>query len=47
VQKAPPLLSDGASVILRASVADKKGSPLHSVAHCPLPIAPAIGDAMV
>lgn len=31
VQKALPLLSDGASVILNASVAHKKGSPLHSV----------------
>lgn len=31
VQKALPLLNDGASVILNASVAHKKGSPLHSV----------------
>ncbi|RYF41467.1 MAG: SDR family NAD(P)-dependent oxidoreductase, partial [Comamonadaceae bacterium] len=31
VQKALPLLSHGASVILNASVAHKKGSPLHSV----------------
>ncbi|MCX9150187.1 SDR family oxidoreductase [Pseudomonas sp. TB1-B1] len=31
VQKALPLLRDGASVILNASVAHKKGSPLHSV----------------
>lgn len=31
VQKALPLLSEGASVILNASVAHKKGSPLHSV----------------
>jgi len=31
VQKALPLLSEGASVILNASVAHKRGSPLHSV----------------
>ncbi|MBE8717863.1 SDR family oxidoreductase [Cellvibrio polysaccharolyticus] len=31
VQKALPLLSEGASIILNASVAHKKGSPLHSV----------------
>lgn len=31
VQKALPLLSNGASVILNASVAHKKGSPMHSV----------------
>ena len=31
VQKALPLLSDGASVILNASVAQKRGSPMHSV----------------
>lgn len=31
VQKALPLLSDGASVILNASVAHGKGTPMHSV----------------
>ena len=31
VQKALPLLSNGASVILNASIAHKKGSPMHSV----------------
>lgn len=31
VQKALPLLSDGASVILNASVAHYKGTPMHSV----------------
>ena len=31
VQKALPLLSEGASIILNASVAHHKGSPLHSV----------------
>lgn len=31
VQKALPLLSDGASVILNASVAHTKGTPMHSV----------------
>ena len=31
VQKALPLLSDGASVILNASVAHHKGTPMHSV----------------
>jgi NAD(P)-dependent dehydrogenase (short-subunit alcohol dehydrogenase family) len=31
VQKALPLLSDGASVILNASVAHNKGTPMHSV----------------